>query len=86
MRHICYKFVDCQGSVKAYLKNILFLSCTSLTLPIPSEAWLWVAVHGWLLKGHFHGMVYIMSVDFYLSLGRKIPASIVGANRSEQKA
>lgn len=61
MRHICYKFVDCQGPVKTYLKNILF--CTSPT--IPSEGWLWPAVQDWLFKGHFHGMVYIMGSDFY---------------------
>lgn len=35
MRHICYKFVDCQGPVKTYLKNILFCLTLSLTSPPP---------------------------------------------------
>lgn len=61
MRHICYKFVDCQGPVKTYLKNILFcLVLPPLSLP-PLQ-------HGCdLLVVQDHGCLKVTSVVWCIS-------------------
>lgn len=63
MRRICYKFVDRQGPIKTYLKNILILSC-SPSLPRLSLVVACCPRHG-SLRVHLHGVVYVMGIDFY---------------------
>lgn len=65
MRHICYKFVDRQGPVKTYLKNILFRLVLHPPSPPPLKHGLACCSRPWLFKGHLHGMVYIMGIDFF---------------------